>query len=138
MKLTREALSTLFQMEDPTSGEMLPPLRAEDIAVTELAADLMAAAQATYGDGVAPLTLTTAIAALEAGRYRPGEEGWPSVSAALKCLYKCQNKELWQAECEQIAELTGLELMDARAFWKRASDTSTAPSGSAASSVTGT
>ena len=68
LKLTREAVSILFQMEDPTSGEMLPPLRAEDAAVAELTAELMAAAQATYGDGVAPLTLTTAIAALEAGR----------------------------------------------------------------------
>ena len=68
------------------------------------------------------MTLTTAVAALEAGRYLPNEEGWPTVAAALKCLHKTQNKELWQAECEQIAELTGLEIMDARAFWKRAGD----------------
>ncbi len=60
-------------------AEMLPPLVAEDAAVAALAAELMATAQDTYGEDVAPLKLTTAVAALEAGRYLPGEEGWPTV-----------------------------------------------------------
>jgi hypothetical protein len=109
LRLTREAVGILLQIEEPLD-EMLPPLNWEDETVTELTAELMAAAQSTFGTDVEPLSLKTALNALEAGRYRPGQEGWPSVEAALLCLQKRQRNNPRHQEGEEIARKSGGDL----------------------------
>ena len=119
--LTREALSILTQISEPMS-EMLPPLNLEDGAVTELTAELMAAAHDTFGEDIAPFEPKLALCALEAGRYLPGQHGWPSVSAAMRCLQRIQRQELWMWECEEVSRLTGVNLVDARSLLRQAQD----------------
>ena len=119
--LTREALSILTQISEPMS-EMLPPLNLEDGTVTELTAELMAAAHDTFGEDIAPFEPKLALCALEAGRYLPGQHGWPSVSAAMRCLQRIQRQELWMWECEEVSRLTGVNLVDARSLLRQAQD----------------
>ena len=114
LRLTAWALGTLFDVTEK-EGQGFAPLEPDEPQVRELVGALVKAAEEMHGNQVGVLSPATALPALEASRYLPtSNQGRPSILGALECLERCDNRERWQQEVEQIARRAGVDLDTAR------------------------